>query len=256
MRPRAFTLIELLVVIAVIAMLVSILLPALGKARTAARSVACLANLRSLQAAQLAYADVSRGALADVGLPHGGGGDPRLSFVFTLREYVGAMPQDFDPLAPPERYSTPPVLRSPGDASPYRTLREGGQAPINGLFRRTSYGMNNFLSRTYNPGLSPGEPYDRLDRIPFPHATVQFLLMAQTGEYAVSDHVHAENWRQGSISSSIASTQADIARWGGPRAGDTSVSNYGFLDGHASLLPFARVYAGARANSFDPAHTH
>ncbi len=58
-----FTLIELLVVIAIIAVLMAVLLPALGGARKLARRTVCMANVRRLAVSIRLYADNNDGKL-------------------------------------------------------------------------------------------------------------------------------------------------------------------------------------------------
>lgn len=62
-RVRGFTLIELLVVISITALLISILLPSLSRARESARTAVCLAHQRQLGAAARMYMDDSNGEM-------------------------------------------------------------------------------------------------------------------------------------------------------------------------------------------------
>ncbi len=231
-RRRAFTLIELLVVISIIALLIGILLPALGAARQAVRTANCLSNMRNMEMAHWMYIDDNDGRLIQAGLAHGGAhGRAAVAWINTLQPY----------------YSDKLIARCPSDDSPHWH----GGTPVNGQFRQTSYGINEFTDQDLVPW---GGPYRRLENYPNPVATVHFLEMAETGDFAAADHPHVDLWVGNVLLK--ASKHLEIHQHGGGERSWSARANYGFLDGHAETLAFEEVFKNRTENRFDPAVAH
>src|SRR5215216_1487312 len=84
---RGFTLVELLVVIGIIAVLIGLLLPALGKAREQANALQCQSNLRTIGQGLRLYASLNRDSL-----PFGQYFDPWYAYQYDVNAATAAWP--------------------------------------------------------------------------------------------------------------------------------------------------------------------
>ena len=196
-------------VVAVVALMVGILLPALGAARVSGQGVVCLSNLRQIGTAQLMAVDEREGLLPSAG----GGEDPgsgHAAWLTLIEATTGVPAGDY--------------AECPADMS--RWFDE--PQPVTQRVRRSSFGLSFYLSGR----LAGYERYQYLRMIQRPAMTVSHGELAEDGLYATTDHFHPENWL---IRPDEPARELSLDRHLGS-------SHYLYLDGHASAAALSDLY--------------
>ncbi|WP_218932960.1 type II secretion system protein [Roseimaritima multifibrata] len=224
-QRHGFTAVELLVVITVIAILISLLLPAIQKAREAADRVTDANNLRQIGIATHAFCDTHRGVFPksthDTGIEG--------AWIYTLSPYFENV--DSIRLCP---------------VDPRIDERRENQG--------TSYIFNEYLCVA-----GPDQALS-INHLKSTHRTIMvFTISDSRGTAITEDHTHSRNWIRYPQSTNWARVLADVKADRFQGVGDplqprpsaersTGYANYLFADGHVELIPCQVVKGWAEAN--------
>lgn len=213
-RNTAFTLIELLVVISIIALLISILLPALRQARTVSQMTVSMANLNQLTVAHHLYAADNRQSLAWLSFWDGvsSSNHPRPNWAGVLHR---------------DRYVTSRKVFW-GPARDTHALDLEANYNNGDLWWYTGYGLNIWASPSQKTAATSGQPPINLDHGNVPgHST--FLLMAEWSTSGLSNQPEGYPGFYAVYADTGVSTVSNMFTYAG-------AAPHAYVDGHASSV--------------------